>query len=117
VAEGRKLRVGLIGAGWIGQHHGQNVIANPHAELAAVYNPGEQKAKSFLQRSGCRAAVCRSLEELLKRDDVEAVVIASPNAAHAEQAIAAAQAGKHIYLEKPMAITLEQCRRIADAVR
>jgi UDP-N-acetyl-2-amino-2-deoxyglucuronate dehydrogenase len=117
VAEGRKLRVGLIGIGWIGQHHGQNVIANPHAELAAVYNPSEEKAKIFLQRSGCRAAVCRSLEELLKRDDVEAVVIASPNAAHAEQAIAAAQAGKHIYLEKPMAITLEQCRRIAAAVR
>ena len=69
MAEGRKLRVGLIGIGWIGQHHGQNVIANPHAELAAVYNPSEEKAKIFLQRSGCRAAVCRSLEELLKRDD------------------------------------------------
>jgi predicted dehydrogenase len=112
-----KVRVGLIGSGWIGQHHGANVMANPHAELSAVFNPHPEKARAFLQKAGSAAFVCKTYQELLARPDVDAVVIASPNASHAEQAIAAAQAGKHILLEKPMAITLEDCRKIVDAVR
>lgn len=79
--EARKLQVGLIGTGWIGQHHGRNVIASGRAELAAVCNPDPDKARAFVQRCG------------------------------------AAAAGKHIYLEKPMAIRLEDCRRIVTAVR
>jgi predicted dehydrogenase len=116
VPQDREIRVGLIGTGWIGQHHGQNVIANPHAHLAAIYNPHEEKAKAFVKRSGAKAPVYRSYEDLLKQADIDAVIIASPNSAHAEQAIAAAEAGKHIYLEKPMAITLEDCRSIAKSV-
>lgn len=113
----KKVRIGLVGAGWIGQHHGSNVIANEHAELVAVFTPHSERARAFLDRVRSAAAVEPSLESLLKRSDVDAVVIASPNAAHAEQAVAAAQAGKHIFLEKPMAITLEDCRRIAAAVK
>src|SRR3972149_5750923 len=111
-----KVRIGLIGTGWIGQHHGQNILANEHAELVAVYNPTESKAKAFLERQGCPAEINKRYEDLLKREDVDAVVIASPNASHAEQAIAAAEAGKHIYLEKPLAITLEDCRKVIKAV-
>jgi predicted dehydrogenase len=117
VVETGKLRIGLAGTGWIGQHHGANVAANPYAELAAVYNPNAAKAEAFVRRIGAAAVVYRSFEELLHHPGLQALTIASPNAAHAEQAIAAAQAGKHIYLEKPMAITLEDCRRIAEAVR
>jgi predicted dehydrogenase len=113
----QKTRVGLIGTGWIGQHHGMNVMANENAELVGVFNPTEAKARAFVERSGSSAAVYKSDEDLLKRDDIDAVIIASPNAAHAEQAVAAAQAGKHIYLEKPMAITLEDCRRVVKAVQ
>jgi predicted dehydrogenase len=113
----RKLQVGLIGTGWIGQHHGRNLLASGRAELAAVFNPDHEKARAFLQACGAAARVHRSWQELLEQTDLEAVVIASPNAAHAEQAIAAAKAGKHIYLEKPMAISLEDCRRIVEAVR
>jgi predicted dehydrogenase len=112
-----KIRVGLIGSGWIGQHHGSNIIANEHAVLAGVYNPDMEQAKAFLQRNGSSAVTHKDYEELLRRNDIDAVVIASPNAAHGGQAVAAAQAGKHIYLEKPMAITLEDCRKIVDAVR
>jgi predicted dehydrogenase len=116
-ASDRKINIGLAGAGWIGQHHGWNLLANPHAELAAVYNPNPDKAQAFVKRCGAAAEVCRSYEELLKHPGLQAVIIASPNAAHAEQAIAAAQAGKHIFLEKPMAIRLEDCRRIVAAVQ
>jgi predicted dehydrogenase len=111
-----KLRIGLSGTGWIGRHHGASAAANPRAELVAVYNPNLDKAEAFVRRVGTAAAVCRSYEQLLKHPGLQAVIIASPNAAHAEQAIAAAQAGKHIFLEKPMALTLEDCRAIVNAV-
>jgi predicted dehydrogenase len=113
----RKLLIGLSGAGWIGQHHGVNAAANPQAELAAVYNPDTDKARIFVRRCGGAATIYRSYEELLQHPGLQAVIIASPNAAHAGQAIAAAQAGKHVYLEKPMAITPEDCRRVAEAVQ
>ena len=111
-----KIRVGLIGTGWIGQHHGLNVLANEQAELAAVFDPDQEKAKAYLERAESAARVHNTYEQLLQREDIEAVIIATPNAVHAEQAIAAAQAGKHIFLEKPMAISLEDCRKIARAV-
>jgi predicted dehydrogenase len=111
-----KVQVGLVGAGWIGQHHGSNILANPHAELAAVHDPIPEKAKAFLEQNSSSARVFSSFEELLKQKDIDAVVVASPNKAHSSQAIAAAEAGKHIYLEKPMGITLEDCRKAAQTV-
>jgi UDP-N-acetyl-2-amino-2-deoxyglucuronate dehydrogenase len=112
-----KVKVGLVGAGWIGQHHGTNVAKNPGAELAAVCDPEPAKAKAFLERIGVKARVYSSFDELLKQDDIPTVVIASPNASHAAQAVAAAQAGRHFYVEKPLAITLEDCRKVASAAR
>jgi predicted dehydrogenase len=114
--QSKTLGVALVGAGWIGQHHGANVAANPHARLVAVCDPDGDKAGAFAGRLGTAPRVVESYPELLKRDDVSAVIIATPNAIHAEQAVAAAEAGKHVYLEKPMGITLEDCRRVAAAV-
>ena len=116
MATEKKVQVGLIGAGWIGQHHGLNVMANPYAELAAVCDVNSKQAKAYLENNNSRAVVLQSSEELLKKDEIEAIVVASPNASHEEHAVAAAEAGKHVYLEKPMAITLEGCRRIVRAV-
>ena len=113
--DGTKVRIGLIGAGWIGAHHGHNVLRNPHAELVAVADADRQKAAAFLRR-GAAARVYGDYEELLRQDDVDAVVVASPNKMHAEQAVAAAAASKHVYLEKPMAIALDDCRRTVKAI-
>ena len=113
---GTKVRTGLIGAGWIGAHHGRNVLRNPHAELVAVADADRQKAEAFLQREGATATVYADYQHLLRQDDVDAVVIASPNAQHAQQAVAAADAAKHVYLEKPMAIALDDCRRMVKAI-
>ncbi len=112
-----KVKVGLVGAGWIGQHHGSNVAKNPNAELAAVCDADTDKARAFAEKLGARARVYGKLEDLLKQDDIRTVVIASPNAAHGEQAVAAAQAGRNIYVEKPLAITLEDCRKVAASAK
>jgi predicted dehydrogenase len=113
---GKKVRIGLIGAGWIGAHHGHNILRNPHAELVAVADADRQKAETFLQHEEVAADVYADYQHLLRQDGVDAVVIASPNAQHAQQAVAAAEAAKHIYLEKPMAITLDDCRKVVRAV-
>jgi predicted dehydrogenase len=114
---GRTVRTGLIGAGWMGCHHAHNIVRNPYAELVAVADQCPEKVQAFLDAEGIQARLYHDYQELLAQDDVDAVVIASPNAMHAEQAVAAAQAGKHIYIEKPMAITLDDCRRVANAVQ
>lgn len=111
----RLVRIGLIGAGWIGCHHGRNVAANPYAELAAVSDTAIDKAKAFGDAEGVPARIYADYRDMLAQDDIDAVIVASPNALHAEHATAAAEAGKHIYLEKPMAITLEDCRQVARA--
>jgi predicted dehydrogenase len=104
MAEKDRVRVGLVGAGWIGSHHGANLLKNPHAELSGVCDPDRDKARAFLDLAGSRAPTFTSLEDMLEQPELDAVVIASPNAAHAQQAVAAAEAGKHIYLEKPMVL-------------
>jgi len=112
-----KVKVGLVGAGWIGQHHGANVAKNPHAELAAICDADTVKAGAFAEKLGVKARIYGKLDEMLKQDDIRTVVIASPNAAHAEQSVAAAQARRNFYVEKPLAITLEDCRKVAAAAR
>jgi len=111
-----KVRVGLIGVGWMGSHHGMNAIANPHAQLVAVADSDLDKARAFTEKSGENVEAIADHHALLAREDIDAVIIASPNAMHAAHAVEAAQAGKHIYLEKPMAITLDDCRKVAGAV-
>lgn len=112
-----KARIGLIGAGWIGTEHARNLAANPRAELVAL------AAKDRTNAEKVRAAYCPNADivddyrRVLERADVDAVYICTPNAMHAEMSIAAALAGKHIMCEKPMAITLEDCVRIRDAVK
>jgi len=113
------VRFGIIGAGWMGSHHGHNLLQSTQAELVAIADHDDNAVQRFTSTAGHHHPVrsYRDYEELLAQPDIDAVVIASPNARHAEHAIAAAQAGKHIYLEKPMAITLPDCRKIAEAVR
>lgn len=105
----------MLGLGWIGSEHGRNILANPKAELTAVADSSGEKVVAFLKTGGLKCQAFADYRELLK-SDIDAVVIASPNKLHAETCIEAAKRGKHIFCEKPMAITLDDCRRIRDAV-
>ena len=111
----KKVRIGLIGLGWMGSEHGRNLRSNPKAELAAVCDAEPANIRRFQSAGGFKGEVFKDYQALLK-SRIDAVVIASPNASHAEMAVAAAKARKHIYCEKPMAITLADCRRIREAV-
>ncbi|WP_018465373.1 Gfo/Idh/MocA family protein [Calidithermus timidus] len=106
--------VGIIGAGWFGSEHAKALSSVAEARLVAVCGAKLESAQAFAQRYGGRAF--SAPEELLADPEVDVVLIATPHHLHADLAIQAAQRGKHILLEKPMAPSLEECDRILAAV-
>ena len=82
------------------------INAAPHARLVAVYSRDQGRADAFAERHGAMAAY-DSVEAMLQDSRVDAVFVVSPNALHAAHTVQAAQAGKHVLTEKPMATTIE----------
>src|SRR5687768_12114499 len=98
---------GIVSTGRHADHKIAPAInAAPHARLVAVCSRDQGRADAFAERHGAMAAY-DSIEAMLQDARVEAVFIVSPNALHATQAVQAAQAGKHVLTEKPMATTIE----------
>ncbi|MGH3004333.1 MAG: Gfo/Idh/MocA family oxidoreductase [Gaiellaceae bacterium] len=100
-----ELRVGLLGCGDIAVHNAAALAATPNASLAACFDPEASLAEDLARAHGVEAV--RSMEALLDRSDVDAVFLAVPHHLHAPLAIQAAEAGKHVIVEKPLANDLE----------
>jgi predicted dehydrogenase len=83
--------------------------------IASCYSRSEEKRQKFAAKYGCRAA--RTFEEILDDRSVEAIVNTTPNPVHLETTLAAAQAGKHVFLDKPIANSIADARAITDACR
>jgi predicted dehydrogenase len=110
----RQLNVGVIGLGEIGAIHCDTLMQLPQAKLLAVADIDEVRAKHMAQQTG--AQPYQDYQELLAREDIDAVIIATPDHLHKEPCLAAAQAGKHILVEKPLAMTVEDAGAIIEAV-
>ncbi len=108
------LRIGLLGAGWISRVHLTALRGVPEGRAVAVWSRTRSRAERLAEEFGLELATDR-IEELLAR--VDAVCVNSPNALHAEHALAAAQAGRHVIVEKPLAVSLEQGRAMLEACR
>jgi predicted dehydrogenase len=110
-----ELGFGIAGAGMVARYHAAGVARTPGARLVAVCREDAARAEAAASQFGvpCEA----SLEVLLARPDVDAVCICTPSGQHAAQAIAAAQAGKHVLVEKPMALTLADADALIAACR
>lgn len=106
------VRWGIVGTGDVAEHKGGPALyqANRSA-LVAVANRTRRKADEFSSRHG-NPVVCQTAEELFARDDLDAVYIATPPSSHLELMKLAANAGKHVLLEKPMAATVAECEEI-----
>ena len=104
--------VGLIGAGKVARVHAANAARIADLRLVAVADVVEQAALAFASEAGCEATDPQSL---LSRADVDAVLVTAPPDTHAELVVAAAEAGKHVFCEKPLAQNLADARRAADA--
>ncbi len=111
------LRIGLIGCGHMGRVVHLNILRRlPQVEVVALAEPDAQRRKAA-SRKVPRAAVFADYHELLHRSEIDATVICLPNALHAEAATATLQSGKHLYLEKPLAINLDDGRKLLDVWR
>ena len=109
------LRIGLIGCGYMGGViHLSSLRRLPQADVVALAEPDAERREA-VSRQVPRAAVFADYHELLERPNIDAVVIGLPNALHADAAINALQRGKHVYLEKPLALNLEEGGKIVDA--
>jgi phthalate 4,5-cis-dihydrodiol dehydrogenase len=104
------IGIGILGAGHFGAAHSRAIAATPGARLAAVCAESTELAESFAAKHGGRPYGDWQL--LLDDPSVDAVVIATPHHLHSEMAVAAAGAGKHILLEKPMTQTASECSAI-----
>lgn len=106
---------GVIGCGLQGEWHLKTYQVHAAAKLACICDANEQLVRQQAEKYNA-ASWTVDYEELLARDDVDAVSIATPDHLHRDIAIAAAEAGKNILLEKPMATTLTDAKDIAEAV-
>ncbi len=106
----------VIGAGRAGAIHARNLAQRmATARLVALCDPDAECLGRLGEELGVSARFA-DYREAVARPDVDAVVIAAPTFLHCEIALAAAGHGKHVFLEKPMAVTVEECRRIIAAV-
>ena len=110
-----KVRVALIGIGSWSSVIADAVQRSNKLELATCYTRTPEKRAAFSKKYGCDQE--KSFEDVLKRTDVDGVLLTTPNAVHAEHALAAAQEGKHIYVEKPIANTMSEGRKMVAACR
>ena len=105
------LRFGILGAGRIGQVHADGMAAVPAAKLVAVADPFADAAKAMQDKHGCDT---RTIEEIEASDDIDAVVICTPTDTHADLIERFARAGKAVFCEKPIDLSIE---RVKDCLK
>jgi UDP-N-acetyl-2-amino-2-deoxyglucuronate dehydrogenase len=109
------VRFAIVGCGAVAPMHAQAIGRTAGAELVAVTSRRPEQAQAFAQARGL--AWEPDLPSLLRREDVDAVTICTPSGLHAEMAIAATRAGKHVVVEKPLSVTLAQADAVIGAAR
>jgi UDP-N-acetyl-2-amino-2-deoxyglucuronate dehydrogenase len=105
----------IVGCGMIARFHARALAEVPGAKLVALVSRSEASAKKLCEAIGAECAIYENLDQALARKDVHVVIVTTPSGAHMEPAVASAEAGKHVVVEKPLEITLERCDRIIDA--
>ncbi|GAB3815958.1 Gfo/Idh/MocA family oxidoreductase [Tessaracoccus terricola] len=98
------IRFAITGCGYIGAELARVVAAHPGAELVAAHSGSGVGARRVADELGCE--VSDTLEELVVRDDVDALIVATPNHLHREPVVQAARNGKHVFCEKPFALSV-----------
>jgi predicted dehydrogenase len=109
------LGFAIVGCGMIARFHARALAEVPGARLVALVSRNPANARGLADMLGLRSDIATELAPVLARRDVDVVIVTTPSGAHQEPAVAAAEAGKHIVVEKPLEVTLERCDRIIEA--
>ncbi len=113
----KKYNVGIIGYGWVATAHIPAINATKQAQVTAVYSARKLDAGELSARHGGDITAYNDLNALLRDKSIHAVSICSYPYDHAKQAVAAAKAGKHLIIEKPLALSWKDCQAIEAAVK
>jgi predicted dehydrogenase len=109
------LGFAIVGCGMIARFHARALADVPGTRLVALVSRNEANAQAVANSAGVVCDIYTSIGPVLQRRDVQVVIVTTPSGAHLEPAIAGANAGKHVVVEKPLEITLERCDRIIQA--
>jgi len=112
-----KYRAGLFGLGYVAGEYIKALNNNPLSEVVAVVGRDGEETKQRISQMGIPCDVHGKFTELVEREDIDVIAITSPHFLHASQAIAAAQAGKHLIVEKPIGMTFAEVTQVAEAVK
>ena len=110
------VRFALAGFGAWGKYHAQSIASNPDASLVAITAPSEA-SRAEARQLYPNAQIFADAQDMIAQADFDLIDIASPSHTHRDIALAAMAKGKHVLLEKPMAITLDDCKAIVSAAR
>lgn len=108
------VRVGIVGSRFVANAHAQGLALVPAAELVAAASPNPDHIWEFHRRWQV-PHVFQNFRDMISSDLIDAVTVACPNDLHCEVVLAAAKAGKHVFVDKPLALTLDECDRMIDA--
>jgi myo-inositol 2-dehydrogenase / D-chiro-inositol 1-dehydrogenase len=112
-----RLRVGIAGLGRLGRRHAENLaLRTTGAQLVAACSPIAAECEAAAKDLGVPVTFAH-FDELLHADGIDAVVLVTPTALHADQVITALEAGKHVFVEKPLALDLADCERVEAVAR
>lgn len=109
------MNVACLGIGWWSDVLADAVKRSGKLNIVSCFSRSQEKREAFAKKYGCRAA--RSYDEILEDRSIEAVINTTPNSVHRETTIAAANAGKHTFLDKPIANNISDARVITEACR
>ncbi|TKK65104.1 Gfo/Idh/MocA family oxidoreductase [Ilyomonas limi] len=112
----KKYNVGIIGYGWVASAHIQAINATSNAQVTAIYSSRPQNAAELSERWGTPIKTYTDLNLMLSDEELDIVSVCSYPFQHKDHAVAAAAAGKHLIIEKPLALTEADCDAIKAAV-
>ncbi len=113
----KKYNVGIIGYGWVATAHIAAINASANAQVRSVYSSRPLNEAEISATSGSTIKTYTDLKAMLSNRDLHAVSICSYPYQHKEHAVAAAQAGKHVIIEKPLALSWQDCQAVEAAVK
>jgi predicted dehydrogenase len=109
------MNVACLGMGWWSDVLADAIKRSGKLKIVACFSRSPEKRQAFAKKYGCRAA--GGYEEILADKSIEAIINTTPNSVHRETTVAAAKAGKHVFLDKPIANTIDDARAITGACR
>ena len=113
----KKLGAAIIGCGWVAEEYVKAFQKDERSEVRTLVSRNRANAERYRDRYDLRCTIETDASKMLAQKDVDIVVVCTPHNVHTEYVVAAAEAGKHVIIEKPVALTPEDVRKQRDAVR